>query len=410
MSTWAKAVQGEDVPDDNDNSELIDQIKKAGMQSRGEDPNYMSQLRDLAATSAQSAAQEAPAMAQAPVASEPNEDQLQDYLKKQGGGIDSMQQLADLYKQQLADQGNRPDLTYHNKLMDYYWGTNFSKDYKKPPTPAEQTEALMRAQHTVNQERQPMTADLLKQYGIDTSAVGKEESNYYKTMAQIQRNIAGQKATGLTDEMGQPIILDKAGQKLAKDMHDSIFLGRSANSQVQQSIAKLRNGVQFENMLAALPNGKVTPQDMAELVSAEGQTVTGQNILTDHRFSALYPSNMPLSMANVSQWLTGKPDGKDQKEWVNRMLNVVRSEKAGAGKTVNSWVDAQGKYYTAAGLHPSFVRAGTKSAKEFYNTAYEPVAGVGGFTGSRQSTAPQVPAGMKLQQNKKTGETRLVPQ
>jgi hypothetical protein len=195
-------------------------------------------------------------------------------------------------------------------------------------------------------------------------------------------------------------------------------LGRGSNAQVQQSIGKLRSGVQFENLLAALPNGQPTNKDMADLTSALGQTVNGSNVLTDHRFSSLYPSSMPLTAANVVQWLTGDPQGVDQTKWINRMLNEVRAEKAGAQKTVNKWTDAQAEYYKAAGLPPKFVDTAANSAKKFWSEGYEPVAGVGKFTGipATNQRVPQngppdaIPPGMKLQVNKKTGATRLVPQ
>lgn len=310
-------------------------------------------------------------------------DQLQGYLDKQGGGNDNMRKLAETYKDQMASENNRPNMSGINALADLYWGSNLSKTFAPPKKGAEQTEAQMKAQEAVDKDTQPITSDLLKEYGQENNSKDKEIANYYKVLAGGQRTINGMLDTGVPDEMGQPIKLTKIQQPIAKDMRTAMFLGRGANQKVAQGINKLQSGVQFENMLAALPGGRVTPQDMAELISAEGQTVTGTNILTDHRFKELYPKSMELTADGIHQWFTGEPGGVEQKKWVNRLLNVVRSEKAGANKALGQWVDSQEKAYTIAGLPPAYVKATAKAAKEFYTKGYEPVAGVGGFTGLR---------------------------
>jgi hypothetical protein len=347
-------------------------------------------------------------------------EQLEKYLGKQTDSIDNMQALADLYKQQMGKENNRPDLRGMDALSDYYWGTNFTKVFDPPKKGSEQTEAAMKAQDLVNKERQPVTSDLLKQYGVDNNAVSKEQANYWKNRTANERSVANSVNTGITDEMGAPIILNPKQGQTAQKMHDAMFLGRGSNAQVQQSIGKLRSGVQFENLIAAIPKGEPTPQDMADLTSALGQTVNGTNILTDHRFASLYPGSLPLTAANVAQWVTGNPHGQDQKEWINRMLNEVRAEKAGAQKTVNRWVDSQAEYFKSAGLPPAFVNQASRAAKGFYNEAYEPVAGVGGFTGrpgGAQPPAPNLPAdlspmkdGYRLKQKPDGSQYWLNPQ
>jgi hypothetical protein len=316
--------------------------------------------------------------------------QLQNYLQQQGGGIDHMQQLANQYQQQLAQENNRPNRSALYALADHYYGTNFSKALP-PPTPASgQTAEVMKANDQVQKERQPMTSDLLKEYSSDNNSVSKAQVAYLQTQAKIARDqargIASSVDTGMTDDTGNKIILNAHQAPIADKMHQAMFLGRGSNMQVQQSIAKLRSGAQFENLIAAIPKGQPTPQDMADLTSALGQTVNGTNILTDHRFAGLYPGGAPLSAAGVAQWLTGDPHGVNQTKWINRMLNEVQAEKAGANKTLGTWVDSQEDYYGSTGLPPAFVHHGAQAAKSFYNHGYEPVAGVGKFvpTGAQQ--------------------------
>lgn len=396
----AGAVYPDDQVPPNNPSEPVDYMAEVAKLAQPAAPRKVADVGELDGATEETPEPAAPAYDASPEPASSKEsvntvrDQLEKYLGKQGDNIDSMQALADLYKKQMAKENNRPDLRGMDALSDYYWGTNFAKTFAPPMKESEQTEANLKAQDLVNKERQPVTSDLIKQYGIDNNAVSKEQANYWKNRTANERTLANSVNTGVTDEMGTPIVLNPKQGQTAQKMHDAMFLGRGSNSQVQQSIGKLRSGVQFENLIAAIPKGEPSPQEMADLTSALGQTVNGTNVLTDHRFASLYPGSVPLSASAVVQWLTGDPKGVKQTEWINRMLNEVRAEKAGAQKTVNKWVDAQQEYFQSAGLPPAFVKKAAQSAKGFYNEGYEPVAGVGGFTGQpggQKASAPNLP-------------------
>lgn len=127
--------------------------------------------------------------ASAPVAAAPVDlkSQLEDYLAKQTAGNDNLQKLADTQKEQMAAQGSKFNWSPILGLMDHFSGTNNLKSYVPPPTPLQQTQAQIKSQDDIQKNAQPITQDLLKQYGVDTNAATKAQAQYFKSLTDQQK-------------------------------------------------------------------------------------------------------------------------------------------------------------------------------------------------------------------------------
>lgn len=302
---------------------------------------------------------------------------IQDYISGQKTHQNYLQQLADQYGGELDKQKGQINLQPLKELYDMWTGSKTAQNYKAPLTPAQILQEKAKMEEGVDKSGAPIASELLKQQGQEMSG----QNQYYRTMASLAKQAAGTIQTPIVDPAtGAAINLTKPQQDLAKQYHQDLFLdSRGVNAGAKVAQNKLQAATQFENLAAALPQGKVTPQDMADLVQSQGMTINGTNILTDHRFASLYPGSAPLTGAGLVQWFKGSPNGVAQTEWLNRMNNEVQAEKQGASNMLDAWGEAQRKAYSQRGLPNAFVDNGLENAKNFYKTAYKPVSGIGGF-------------------------------
>jgi hypothetical protein len=323
-------------------------------------------------------------------------EKLQEFLAKQAGGSDKMQELADLYQKQLAERGRRPNLSGSNALVDHFYGTNLSKVYGKPPTADEQTQALMAAQEAVNKSRQPVTSDLLKEYGADNNAVIKEQAGYYRGLAGNERETARQ---------------IKEQNNLLNRMHDDMFFKRGTNPQVSQSINKLQRATSAIALMDQLPPDGPIPGELSNIASAVAGLATGGNVVTNEKMREILPKNVDLTIAGIKQWLTSEPQGADQQKFLQRFRREIDGEARAAHNTLSRYQDAQADSYMGRvpeTMHQQLRKAGQNFLDHSYYNPDNPRAylgpqSAGAAGGEAASSAPPV-QGAKPIVNKKTGE------
>lgn len=339
MSTWAKMVEPEeeDQTQENDDSlpppaegeemtpqeQLAAWIKAngggaaAGAKTGEEEAQEPMTARDIAeaVSTPETAPEEQPSV---PATNKENalslRDQLQKFLGKQTGGIDSMQQLADLYKGQMAKENNRPNNTGINALADYYWGTNFSKAFAPPMKGSEQTEAQMKAQDAVNKERQPVTSDLINEYKSDNNAVSKEQANYYRGLS------AENKQATQKDHF-----LDKQEENMAKDMNPMSSAYGSGSNNLGARLARARS---VTALIKQHPNYDLDPREQKDMALSLASLISNQNRVPYELVQSLVPKTFGGDTAKFMEYFKNNPQSTDSQEFVKRMMQTVQKEQA----------------------------------------------------------------------------------
>lgn len=288
-------------------------------------------------------------------------DLLGNLINSQSGGIENLQAAAEKIKALAHAREGQANLSPLLALNDSLNGGNLAKNYVSPE---EEGINALKAEQEVQKARQPLTQDVAKQLQTETSG----ENGYLRAVASK----LSEKPTGLLDEKGQPIVLDKDQRKAAADFNNIVMLGgRGAPAEVRRSIGKLQSAMQYQNLVAAIPNGEPNAQEMSDLTSALAGLVSNQSATTDHKFTTLYPKSMALDANSIIQWFTSEPHGVNQREWLKRWGNEVNAEKQGAYRTVNSWIDAKEKQFSGILLPAAYAKHSANQAREFFKQGYE---------------------------------------
>lgn len=281
-------------------------------------------------------------------------DQLEKYLKKQSDSTDSMQELADNYKDQLSKEGSKANLSPLNALSDAYYGTNFAKTFGKPPTEAEQTEANLKAQEGVAKAVQPVTGDLLKEYGIDNSAVGKEQAALYRGLNSDRKTTAQQEKA-----------LDTMEEHMAKAMNPlSSVYGGGANN-LGNRLARARSAMA---LIRQHPNLDLDPRERKEFALATATLLSNQNRVPYELVQDLVPKNFAGDYAKAVEYFANHPEDTGSQEFIKRMINTIQKEQETATEQVKAiqWQQSQG-FYPLAIKRPERFAAHVQSGAKFLN-------------------------------------------
>jgi hypothetical protein len=297
--------------------------------------------------------------------------QLADYLKKQGANADAMSQLADVY----GDQVGKPDMRgtamkLLEGMTDHLYGTNFAKTVGAPPSDAEQTEAKMAALGQVGKAQQPITTDLLREYGSDNGAAARAQANYYR---------------GLTSQNAQASRELKQQQDSTNRMHDDMFFKRGTNPQVSQSLAKLQRATSAIALMDKIPEGGPIPGEMSNIASAVAGLATNGNMVTNEKLKEILPSNVDLTTAGITQWLTSEPQGADQQKFLQRFRREIDGETRAARNTLSNYQDAQADSYIGRipdAVHQQMRQAGQRFLDNSYYNPDNPTGYLGGGSGA----------------------------
>lgn len=410
---WASAAMyanggevDEEVPDEQ--ASLVEQLMNLAQEggvpagvATGGGMGALQPIRDLATSDNTEGAP--PVTDAPPVPATPKESQLdirgqlQKYLESQHGQNDHMQQLADLYKDQMAKENNRPNMSNSNALADYYWGTNFSKANPPPMKESEQTGNVAKLQDMVNKGKQSTLQDLLKQYGVDTGAVGKEQANYYRTLSSNARD--------------EGKLRNQENKDIA-DFRNGMFMrGRGASQETKAPLDVLNRASRAVSLMDSLQNGKANPSEMSNIASALAGMVSGSNVVTDTKLREILPSNVALTADGIRQWIMSEPRGADQTAFLERFRREVAAEAAQARKSIYGYQDSLADSFDGTmdpGTHQKIFKSGRgRLDKMYYNPDADPVLDAinlkMGIKPAAKKGADGAPP-KRFFKNKKTGE------
>lgn len=313
---------------------------------------------------------------------------LQEFLNKQSGGSDKMQELADLYKGQLEKQGQRPNMAGSNALVDHYYGTHLSQVYGKPPTPAEQTQALMAAQEAVNKSRQPVTSDLLKEYGSDNNAVGKEQANYYRGLNSMNH-----------ETMAKEKALDKMEDDMGKAMNPMSPVYGAGNNNLGTRLARARSAI---GLIQQHPDMQLDPRELKDFALTTATMLSNQNRVPYELVSDITPKNIGTDWSKIVEYFGNHPEDTNTQEFVKRMMGVIQREQGIASHQIGAIQQQQGVRFNRLRTYRPQSHAEQMKAGQMYVNMPELDTVPGADAAGASGTAPM--PGAKAVVNKKTGE------
>lgn len=322
-------------------------------------------------------------------------DVLQKYLNQQEQGVGNMQTLADKYKGQLAERNQQPNRSNLNMLADYYWGTGFSKNYRKPQAPDEETKDLMDAENMVQKQRQPLSQDALKQFAIENSSADKEQGNYFRQLA-----------TGVKEKNKN----DADERKNIHDFRDSVFFKGRTAPEIRQSIGKLQRGNSAIALMDVLPPEGPTRGEMSNIATSLAGLVGQGNIVTNDKIKEIMPENVDLEVSDLKRWLTSEPKGADQKAFLDRFRREIEVEIKRSRKTLRDYQNGQAASY-AGKINEKDLKQILDAAGGFIDHGYYNPEERDKAVNSQISSDPTKPPvpGAKMQENKSGQKAWLMP-
>ncbi len=219
--------------------------------------------------------------------------------------------------------------------------------------------------------------------------------------------------------------LDKRFTEFGKDLNEGLASGRTDMGLHQRMVSSADRVLQLGEQ-AKHQKGGLDKRQIHELAIASAGLVGGGGTgAAQSTIEALVPHSAQGSIASLEEWLTASPQGTNQQEFVNRMLETadrekhlaqekLKSIKAGVLQMYGDLKNRDPERYenfvkTNFGDKPQFDQNGKYVMQDYVNPQ-GPAAGSDGATAYAGTAAPMpVPAG-KVRVQSPDGQTFLMPQ
>lgn len=307
------AVPGGALPIKRDQLEILAQLaknKKAQMAA----PPPMSKMapmppRAVASPGSDDSAPDTDVAAPAP---RPVDATLQRYIDSQEEGVNSAEKAA-------RDFGAKPGETNYSPLLgliDSWTGTRLQPGYKAPLSDQERESKYRDLQDKALTQRQKLTSDLV---GLKKSQNTSDSAELRALLLGANRNLAGGGVQSADDKK-----YDRLEDKFRATMDPSTArnsVGTGALMQRKESINAL-----FA-LAAAQPDLNFVGTEMEDFATAMAGVIgRGSASQADAKIQRLLPNTAQGKFKSWQEFLMNNPTGKDQQEFVHRMLADVASE------------------------------------------------------------------------------------